>query len=51
MRTPFATTIEEGLIKKFKLRAIENDLNMNDILEKLIEMYLNGKIKIDFKQN
>lgn len=47
MRIGFKTTIKEDLINKLKFNAIENKVNVNDILEKLIEKYLKGEIKLD----
>ena len=40
MRVKFGTTLEEKLIKKLKINAIEKGVDINDILEKLIEEYL-----------
>lgn len=47
MRIGFKTTIDEDLISKLKIKAIQEKVNANDILEKLIEQYLNGDIEID----
>ena len=47
MRIGFKTTIDEDLISKLKIKAIQEKVNANDILEKLIEKYLNGDIEID----
>lgn len=49
MRIGFRTTIEETLLSQIKIKAIEEKLNVNDILEKLIEKYLKGEIAIDKK--
>lgn len=46
LRVGFKTTIEKELIDKLKIDAIKQGLNVNDILEKLIEKYLNGEVKI-----
>lgn len=46
MRVGFKTTLDEDLISKIKVRAIEEKVNVNDIIEKLLEKYLNGEIKI-----
>ncbi len=46
MRIGFKTTIEETLIKELKMKAIEKNVNVNDILEELIEKYLKGEIKL-----
>ena len=50
LRKPFQTTIEKELIDKLKFEAIKQGINVNDILEKLIEMYLSGKIKLNEKE-
>lgn len=47
MRIGFKTTIEENLINKLKVNAIENKVNVNDILEQLIDKYLKGEIKLN----
>ena len=49
MRIGFKTTIEETLLSQIKIKAIEEKLNVNDILEKLIEKYLKGEIVIGKK--
>ena len=49
MRIGFRTTIEEDLLSQIKIKAIEEKLNVNDILEQLIEKYLKGEIVIDKK--
>ena len=36
----FTTTLDEGLIKKIKVRAIEEGKNVNEIIEKLLQEYL-----------
>lgn len=46
MRIGFKTTLDKELIEKLKIQAIKQGQNVNDILEKLIEKYLNGEIKI-----
>lgn len=46
LRTGFTTTIEKELISKLKIEAVKQSVNVNDILEKLIEMYLKGEIKL-----
>ncbi len=47
MRIGFKTTIEETLIKKLKIKALQKGVNVNDILEKLIDKYLKGEIKLE----
>lgn len=46
LRKSFQTTIEKELIEKLKIEAVKQSVNVNDILEKLIEMYLKGEIKL-----
>ena len=46
MKIKFTTTIEEELIKKLKIEAINQSKNVNEILEKLIDKYLKGEIKL-----
>jgi len=36
----FTTTIDEELLKKIKVRAIEEGKNVNEIIEKLLQEYL-----------
>lgn len=43
MRTKFTTTLDGDLIKKLKIRAIEEDTDVSKILEKLIIEYLQNK--------
>lgn len=47
MRIGFKTTIEEELIKSLKIRALQQNVNVNDILEQLIDKYLKGEIKLE----
>lgn len=47
MRVGFKTTIDENLIKKLKIKALQKGVNVNDILEELIDKYLKGEIKLD----
>lgn len=46
-RVGFRTTIEKTLIEKLKIKAIQQNVNVNDILEQLIDKYLKGEIKIN----
>lgn len=48
MRIGFKTTLEKELIDKLKIEAIKQGVNVNDILEVLIDKYLNGEISIEF---
>jgi hypothetical protein len=50
VRVGFKTTLEEDLISKIKMEAIKEKVDVNDILEPLIEKYLNGEIQIDIKK-
>lgn len=50
MRIGFKTTLEDNLIDDLKIIAIKNKVDVNDILENLIEQFLNGDIQIDFKK-
>lgn len=51
LRVGFKTTIEENLLSEIKIKAIQNKINVNDILEKLIEKYLNEEIQVDFNDH
>jgi len=50
MRVGFKTTIDEDLLSRLKIKAIQEKVNANDILESLIAKYLNGEIQIDMKK-
>ncbi len=43
MRKKFGTFLEEELIKKLKHEAIEKDLKINDLIEKIFEGYFKNK--------
>lgn len=43
LRVRFITTLEEVLIKRLKIMAIEKGVDVNDILEKLITEYLKNQ--------
>jgi hypothetical protein len=47
VRIGFKTTIEEDLISPLKIKAIQEKVDVNDILEALIFKYLNGDIQIE----
>jgi hypothetical protein len=49
LRIGFKTTLEQSLIEGLKIKAVEKGVNVNDIMEKLIDLYLRGKIVIDEK--
>lgn len=38
--------LERKTLKALKLKAVENDLSIQTILEQLVEMYLDDKIQI-----
>ena len=50
MRVGFRTNIEEELISKLKIKAIEKKVNVNDILEKLISLYLEDDTIVKLKK-
>lgn len=50
LRVGFKTTIDENLLSKIKIKAIQEKVNVNDILEKLIEKYLNEDIEININK-
>ena len=39
-KVKFTTNLDEGLLKKIKVRAIEEGKNVNEIIEELLEEYL-----------
>ncbi len=51
MRKGFRTTLDEDLLSQLKIKAIQKNVDVNDILEKLIAKYLNGEIQIEVKKN
>jgi len=46
MRVGFKTTIDDELLRKLKIDAVNHGVRVNDILEPLIEKYLTGEVKI-----
>jgi hypothetical protein len=50
MKVGLRTNLDEKLIMELKIKAIQEKVNVNDILEKLIEKYLNGEVKIEIKK-
>ena len=40
MKKKYTTTIEEELLKKAKIKAIEENINLNDLIERLLKDYL-----------
>lgn len=49
-RKAFATTIDETIAKNFKIKCVENDVKMNDVLELLMQMYTENKIQATKKE-
>ena len=47
LRVGFKTTIEENLIKQLKIEAIQNNVDVNDILEMIIDKFLKGEIQLN----
>jgi len=45
-RVKFTTNIDEELLKKVKIVAVEKGLNVNDIIENLLKYYLEKTNKI-----
>ena len=43
MRRKFTTTLDEELIKKIKIQAIEENTDVSKLLEKMIKDYLTKK--------
>lgn len=39
----FTTNIDKELLKKIKVKAIEEEKNVNEIIEKLLQEYLKGE--------
>jgi predicted DNA binding CopG/RHH family protein len=50
VRTRFTTTIDEELVSKIKIKAIQQGLHVNDIIEELIQLYLDDKVVIAAKK-
>ena len=42
-RKSFTTTIDEALLKRFRLACMERDTRMNDVLEAFMARYAEGK--------
>jgi len=43
MKVKFTTNIDEKLLKAIKMKAIEENRNVNEIIEELLEKYLEGE--------
>lgn len=48
-RKPWATSLDQFITKDFKIACIKNDVKMNDVLEKFMKLYSEGKIKIEIE--
>ncbi len=48
-RKTFATTIDSKISQEFKIACIKNNQAMNEVLEKLMVMYAEGKIDLSKK--
>ena len=46
MKKKFTTNIDEELLKEVKKKAIEKDINVNEIIELLLKKYLKGGFKM-----
>ena len=42
-KVKFTTNIDKELLKKIKVKAIEEEKNVNEIIEKLLREYLKGE--------
>ena len=45
MKKKYTTTIDEDILKKAKIKAIEENKNLNDIIEELLKSHLNEKME------
>lgn len=50
MRVGFKTTLEEDIISQIKIKAIELKVDVNDIIESLLKLYLSGDIKVEIEK-
>lgn len=50
LKTKFTTTIEDEILSSLKIKAIQEKVNVNEILEKLIVMYLKGEVILSIKK-
>ena len=42
--------LENKTLKALKIKAVENDTSVQTILERLVDMYLDGKVDIETKK-
>ena len=49
-KVKFSTTLNENLIKELKIKAIQENKNVNEILEELIKNYLGGNEMKNLKE-
>lgn len=49
-RKTFATTISPTISQKFKIACVKNGQAMNEVLEKLMTLYAEGKINLEQKK-
>lgn len=50
MKVKFTTNINEKLLKKVKMKAIEEGRNVNEIIEELLEKYLEESNNMKMKK-
>lgn len=46
-RSTFTTTIDKKMQKEFKIKCMQNDKKMNDVLEKFMQNYISDTV--DYK--
>jgi hypothetical protein len=50
MKKSLRVNLDEQQILDLKIKALHEDVNVNEILEKLIEKYLKGEVEIEIKK-
>ena len=50
MRKPFRTNIDSDLLRKLRIYAATEEINMNDLLEELLSKFFEGEIKVTPKK-
>lgn len=48
MKKKYTTNIDEELLKEAKIKAIQENINLNDLLERLLREYLRWFMKKEF---